>query len=217
MAGSDAKVGPEDQGAGLVLRPWADTDLHGLREAIDEDLGHLKPWLGWTLEEPASDEMTAERIAKWIREFQEGRGFRYAITPADRPTRILGGAGLNRRVGPSTFSVGYWVRRSAARRGIASAAVSALVVLAFEWQRADRLVIECDIANGVSSSFARALGFEPVGTATMAYPGGAPRPVYRFAMDRDAYQNRFAAPCHKRARRVRLAAGVAHPEPERHG
>jgi hypothetical protein len=26
----------------LLLRPWAESDAAGLREAIDEDVGHLK-------------------------------------------------------------------------------------------------------------------------------------------------------------------------------
>lgn len=211
MTGDDADTGSGDSRSDLILRIWADSDVSGLRDAIDEDLGHLKPWLGWTLEEPSSPEETRDRIARWVRQFRDGRGFRYAIVAEGNPSRILGGAGLNRRIGPAAYTVGYWVRRSAARQGIASAAVSALVVRAFEELGADRLVIECDIANAASASFARTLGFEAVGTATTTYPDGAPRPVHRFALGRDTYRRGLRTAFHRRARGVSVASRT--PEP----
>jgi ribosomal-protein-serine acetyltransferase len=211
MTGTDAETESGDLGSALILRPWTGSDVSGLREAIDEDLGHLKPWLGWTREEPSSLEETGARIASWVRQFREGRGFRYAIVAGSSPSRILGGAGLNHRIGPAAYTVGYWVRRSAARQGIASAAVSALVVRAFDDLSSDRLVIECDIANVASASFARGLGFEPVGTATTAYRDGAPRPVHRFALGREAYGRRHRTAFHRRARGVRVASRT--PEP----
>lgn len=188
----------------LLLRPWAESDVVGLRAAIDEDVGHLKPWLSWTLEEPATPERTRDRLGEWVDEFRQSRAFRYAITPLDRPSLILGGAHLNHRVGPAAHDVGYWVRKSAVRRGIASAAVSALVIHAFERRKVERLVIQCDVANAASEAFARALGFERIGTATATYPAGAPRPVSRFEMILESYRLRHRPTLGDRARRVRL-------------
>lgn len=201
----------------LILRPWTDSDGPALREAIDEDLGHLRPWLGWTLEEPSSPEETGARIARWVRQFREGRGFRYAIAFEDKPFRILGGTGLNHCIGPGAYTVGYWVRRSVARQGIASAAVSALVVRAFEDLSVDRLVIECDVANGASASFARGLGFEPIGTATTTYPDRTPRPVYRFGLAREGYRRRHATAFRRRARDVHLVSEIVPSGPAAHG
>lgn len=101
----------------LRLRPWTVADAGALREAIDEDVEHLRPWLTWTLEEPATLERTRERLGEWVARVRAGRAKRFAITPVDRPERILGGAHLNWRDGPAAYDLGYWVRGSAARHG----------------------------------------------------------------------------------------------------
>jgi RimJ/RimL family protein N-acetyltransferase len=111
------------------------SDALALREAIDEDLPHLKPWLGWTLEEPATLEETRVRLRRWAAQHRLGEGFRWGVVRPERPDVVLGGANLNRRVGPDAHDIGYWVRRSATRRGIASAAAARLVVHAFEDRR----------------------------------------------------------------------------------
>lgn len=189
----------------LLLRPWRESDAPALREAIDEDVDHLKPWLSWTLEEPATLERTRARLREWVRAFEAGEGFRWAVVPEDEPSRILGGANLNLRVGPDARDVGYWVRSSAAGRGVAGAAVAALAVHAFqEDEGVERLVARCDAANRESVAFARALGFEPAGEATIAYPDGSPRPVVLLEMTREGYCRHSGAALRRRARRVRL-------------
>jgi len=191
--------------ADLTLRPWAESDADALRRAIDEGLDHLKPWLSWTLEEPATIEQTRDRLRAWVAAFASGTGYRYAIVPTARPLEILGGANLNNRFGPDAHDVGYWVRRSAARRGIATAAVARLVVHAFEERNVGRLVAQNDVGNTASESFARSLGFEPVGEATIAWPDGSPRPVHRFELTRTRYVETIAPALRDRARRVLIA------------
>jgi RimJ/RimL family protein N-acetyltransferase len=187
----------------LLMRPWSESDARGLREAIDEDVNHLKPWLSWTLEEPATLERTRARLRTYVEEYRTGRGFRYAITAVDQPTLILGGAGLNFRVGPGAHDVGYWVRRSAIRRGIAGAAIARLAVHAFS-QGVERLVIQCDIGNTASAAVARALGFVFTGPASGTYPDGSARALYRFQMLEHEYRVHHAAAFQERARRVHL-------------
>ena len=186
----------------LVLRPWAESDALGLREAIDEDVGHLKPWLSWTLDEPSTLEHTRVRLRGYVDQFRMGQAYRYAITPVDRPPLILGGAHLNCRVGPAAHDVGYWVRRSAVRQGIAGAAVSTLAVHAFARRNVDRLLSQCDVANSASAALARALGFQFIGARTTTYPDGAPRPVLEFEMTRESYSLHHALMLRERARRV---------------
>jgi RimJ/RimL family protein N-acetyltransferase len=192
---------------GLLLRPWSEADAQGLRAAIDEDLDHLKPWLGWTLEEPATLERTRERLRGYEAAFREGSAFRYAILDDARPGPILGGVHLASRAGPGAHDVGYWVRRSAARRGIASAAVSALVIQAFERRGVDRVLARCDTANRKSVALVRALGFRPVGEAVVAYPDGTPRPVHELELTADGLTD-HEADLRRRARRVRVAVPV---------
>jgi RimJ/RimL family protein N-acetyltransferase len=199
----------------LLLRPWTVADAVALREAIDEDLDHLKPWLNWTLSEPATLDQTRVRLQGYVDRFRSGEAFYYAVTPLDRPAVILGGAHLACRVGPAAHDVGYWVRKSAARQGIASAAVAALAVHAFSERLVERLVIQCDVANHASATMARALGFLFVDSATVAYVDGTPRPVHRFEMAGDAY-HLHAPKLRERARRVRLVTDPA-PDPVEDG
>ena len=204
MHGESDAAAPYGRDTPLLLRPWMEADAEGLRAAIDEDVSHLKPWLSWTLEEPASLACTRARLLRWVEHFRSGRASRYAIVPLDRPSLILGGAHLGRRVGPEAHDVGYWVRGSAARRGIAAAAVSRLVCHAFEQTAVRRLVIQCDAANTRSVAFARALGFEAIGAATLANPDGSPRPVLRYEMTRESFRLHHAPALRQRARRARL-------------
>ena len=125
----------------LVLRPWSESDAQALRAAIDEDIDHIRPWLTWSLEEPATLERTVERLREQIAEHASGRAYRFAIAPADG-SAILGGVNLYPTPGPA-WGLGYWVRRSAAGTGAAGAAVSALVIGAFDGGGTDRLVIQC--------------------------------------------------------------------------
>lgn len=185
----------------LLLRPWVREDAPALRAAIDEDVDHIRPWLTWSLEEPATLERTLERIDGWIEQVRSGKARRYAVAPVAEPATILGGANLYTRAEPSERGVGYWLRRSATGQGIADAAVAALVIAAFREPRVDRIVIECDVANEASARFAERLGFAPAGRAERRYPDGSPRTLRVFGMSRDVYAEQ-AAEMAGRARRI---------------
>jgi RimJ/RimL family protein N-acetyltransferase len=192
-------------GPSILLRPWSETDAVALREAIDEDPGHLKPWLSWTLDEPTPVDRTRERLRSWVEQYGNGTALRFAIVPAVNPLHILGGGGLATRFGPGTLDIGYWLRRSATRQGIASAAISALVVRAFAVRGVERLILQCDDGNHRSAALARSLGFRLIGPATTEYPDGTPRPVLRFEMLRCAFDGEHGAEFGRRARQVRIA------------
>ncbi|HUF69888.1 MAG TPA: GNAT family N-acetyltransferase [Longimicrobiales bacterium] len=195
----------------LLLRPWTESDAPALRAAIDEDVGHLKPWLSWTLEEPATLERTRARLRGYVDQYLSGQAFRYAITPGNEPSLILGGAHLNFRVGPDAHDVGYWVRRSAVRQGIAAAAVSALVVHCFTHRGVDRLVIQSDVANAASIALAAALRFRFAGLVDTRFPDGSPRPVCQFELAGGDYRLRHEPELRDRARRVRLLTDAPDP------
>jgi RimJ/RimL family protein N-acetyltransferase len=168
----------------LTLRPWRPSDVASLREAIDEDVGHLRPWLGWARHEPSAVDETEALVRSWIRDYESGDGLRFAIVSSEDPELILGGAGLNRRLGPTEYTLGYWVRKSATRRGIASAATAAVVCHAFNRLGLDRVLAEFDEGNEASMAVAEALGFTWVGRFTGRYGDGSPRPVVRFGLNR---------------------------------
>lgn len=187
----------------LLLRRWTPDDAEGFRAAVDEDVGHVKPWLSWTLEEPATLERTRARLADWAEEFLRGDRHRYAVVTVAAPDTILGGANLACRVGPDALDVGWWLRRSAAGRGIAGAAAARLIVHAFDDRDVARVVAHCDPGNERSIGFARRLGFVGAGGRTFTWPDGTPRPVLCFEMDRDGWR-RWTDELRARAARVDL-------------
>ena len=168
----------------LTLRPWRLSDAVRLRAAIDEDVEHLRPWLGWARNEPSTLDETEAMVRSWITDFGTGDGIRFAIVPSESPNLILGGAGLNRRLGPTEYTLGYWVRKSATRRGIASAATAGVVCHAFNRIGLDRVLAEFDEGNEASMAVAEALGFKWVGRFSTKYADGSPRPVVRFGLTR---------------------------------
>jgi RimJ/RimL family protein N-acetyltransferase len=199
MTGATEELARND----LVLRPWRISDAESLRAAIDEDLYHLKPWMSWTLDEPSTLASTRRRLRRWVAAFEAKEGYRYAIVSHADPLAIIGGANLNLRFGPNAYDVGYWVRKSATHRGIASAAVARLAVLAFDERSMKRLVLQCDVANAASAAFAKALGFVFVGEAVVGHANGLPRPVFLFTLTRERYVDVRHQFIHK-ASRVRL-------------
>jgi len=214
MSGVEADRAERPGEVTLLLRPWTESDAAALREAIDEDVDHVRPWLSWTLEEPATLERTRVRLRGWVEDFRKGRAFRFAITAADRPSVILGGVSLAHRVGPRARDIGYWVRRSAAGKGIATAATCALANHAFAQGDVDRLVIQCDVTNTRSAAMARALGFEYLRKVTTTYPDGSPRPVLQFEMTRGAWERDNSAAFLARAQRVVVASPASPPASE---
>lgn len=191
-------------GRAILLRPWSESDAVALREAIDEDVDHLRPWLSWTLDEPATLDRTRARLRSYIEQFESGSALRFAIVSVDEPARVLGGAGLATRFGPDAHDVGYWVRRSATRSGIARAAIAALCIHAFDVRQVSRVIIQCDVANERSARLARSLRFRSAGDAVTEYPNGAPRPVLRFEMSRGDFALEHADVFRRLARAVRI-------------
>jgi RimJ/RimL family protein N-acetyltransferase len=166
----------------LLLRPWRPDDAPALRAAIDESLDALRPWISWAPQEPTPLPVLAARLAGYAADFRDGVRWRYAVL--DRESRhLLGGASLHPYPGPGALEVGYWVRSSQHRRGIARTAAAALTRHAFQARGVDRAEIWCDPGNGPSAAVARALGFAHAGSRTMPRPDGSERPVQVYRLD----------------------------------
>ena len=72
---------------------------------------------------------------------------------------LVGGVGLYRRVGPEAVEVGYWVRASRIRQGLATEAAAALTRVAFERCGATRVELHIDPANVASLAIPARLGY----------------------------------------------------------
>jgi len=109
-------------------------------------------------DEPRSLEATAAWLAGHAAQFAAGASWRFPFF--DRASgALLGQTGLFDRVGELGLETGYWVRREAVGRGYASEATSAMVRLAFDHHRVDRVEIHHAVENEPSGAVARRLGF----------------------------------------------------------
>jgi RimJ/RimL family protein N-acetyltransferase len=73
--------------------------------------------------------------------------------------RMLGEVFLLKRAGIAALEIGYWLRRDAVGKGLATEMASALVKVAFEFDKVKRLDLMCSPENERSAAVARRLGF----------------------------------------------------------
>lgn len=149
---------PDELEAGpVVLRRYEGDELTALLEAVETSLDHLRPWMPWASAEPL-EEGLAEFVQRSAVEFRSGENFTYAIWDA-HGSDLVGSTGLHTRLGPGTLEIGYWVRLSWTRRGVATAAARALTNAAFALADIEEVRIHCDEGNVASASVPRRLGY----------------------------------------------------------
>jgi RimJ/RimL family protein N-acetyltransferase len=142
----------------LVLRAWRASDAPLLRHAIDSSLDHLRAWMPWAMNEPASLEDTFARLAGYAAKFDAGEDFVYGIFNRDE-TSVLGGTGLHPRIAADGLEIGYWIRADQVRRGFAVEAARALTEAGLAVPDVVRIQIHCDPANVVSRRIPERLGY----------------------------------------------------------
>ncbi|MBN8479052.1 MAG: GNAT family N-acetyltransferase [Burkholderiales bacterium] len=108
---SDGRIG---------IRRFAPSDLSAFYAAIDESRGELGRWMPWM-----HDGYTIADTADWIarREDEWNAGVDFSVLVVDAAGGVLGASGFNQINREHRIAnLGYWVRTSATRRGVASAA-----------------------------------------------------------------------------------------------
>jgi RimJ/RimL family protein N-acetyltransferase len=142
----------------LVLRCWNPVDAPLLKVALDTSLEHLRPWLPWARHEPQPVEEKAQLLRRFRANFDRGRDFAYGIFTRDE-SKVLGGTGLHKRVGPGAFEIGYWIHVRHVGQGFATESTAALTRVAFEVCGVDRIEIHVEPGNPASAAIPRKLGF----------------------------------------------------------
>ena len=171
----------------LVVRCWDPGEAPLLKEAIDESLEHLRPWMSWAQDEPQPLDVKVELLRRFRGRFDLGEEFVYGIFDMDE-SNVVGGTGLHRRVGDDAFEIGYWIRTGRTREGLATEATAALTRVAFEVCGADRVEIRVDPANTASAGIPRKLGYRQEATLRRRLPwsdGSGPRDVVVFMLFAD--------------------------------
>jgi RimJ/RimL family protein N-acetyltransferase len=141
----------------VTLRRWHVRDAGAVFEAVSESLDHLRPWMPWAAgySRASAEEFLAQCAADW----DSGAAYNYAILAGGE---LAGSTGLMARTGPGGLEIGYWVRSTRTRRGLAAAASAALVEQAFRLPGVERVEIVHDELNVASAGIPRKLGFTEV-------------------------------------------------------
>lgn len=129
--------------------------------AIEESLSELKQWMPWAQTMPTEEDLTTV-LGQGKEAFERDHSWEYALF--ERGTDdLLGCAGVHRTDVPGRFSVGYWIRTTRTREGLATAATRTLIEAVFECREEARsIVITMDEANAASAAIPQKLGFRIV-------------------------------------------------------
>lgn len=115
----------------LRLRPWQEHDVEDLVDAVRESVDSLGRWLPWCHADYGRDE-AVDWVARCRAGWQAGEHFAFPLFDA-ASGRLLGSAGLSQlNLLHRRASLGYWVRQSCQRQGIAPAAARQVARFGFE-------------------------------------------------------------------------------------
>lgn len=154
------------EGRGLLLKPPQSNDYAPWAELRALSRDHLIPW------EPqwSSDELSRtafrRRLRHYHREAAEDHGYAFLIFAADAGT-LLGGVTLTgvRRGVTQSASLGYWIGRPYARRGLMTEAVRTVLPFAFDVLRLHRVEAATQPTNVPSMRVLERNGFVREGFA----------------------------------------------------
>ena len=140
----------------ITLRAPRPEDGAAHCEAVRESLPEVSAWLEWAHAGYTQDESDTF-ISRAIAGHRTGEMYEFVIV--DQTDRFLGGAGLNKV--DTRFmkaNLGYWVRTSAAGRGVAAAAAGLLARFGFEQLGFQRIEIVAAVDNKASQRVAEKVG-----------------------------------------------------------
>lgn len=140
----------------ISLRHYGLEDVEDLYEAVRESMPELQVWMPW-----CHPDYSIEESRNWIalREDARTRGSEYDFCISDASTgRYLGGVGLNQFNPHRAANLGYWVRTSAAGRGVATRAARLVARFGFEELKLIRIEIVAASGNLASQRVAEKVG-----------------------------------------------------------
>jgi len=141
----------------IVIRAFRDSDTALLYEAVRESIPEVSKWLPWCHENYSIEE-SHEFVSR--RELASQGDEWYSFAVFDKASaKFLGGVGLNfiNRV-HQMANLGYWVRTSAIRRGVATAATRLTARFGFEQLGLHRIEIVMAVGNIASQRVAEKAG-----------------------------------------------------------
>lgn len=153
----------------ISLRPYCMDDVDDLYQAVRESITELQPWMPW-----CTKEYSIEESRDWLstREDAWNKGTDYGFRISDARTgRYLGGVGLNQINNLyRAANLGYWIRTSAAGRGVATRAARLVARFGFEELNLIRIEIVAAVGNLASQRVAAKVGAVREGVMRKALP-----------------------------------------------
>ena len=158
-------TGPQVAGQGVLLGTPRATDYAAWSELRGQSRDYLQPWEPAWPEDDLGRAAYRRRLAIYERERELGNAWPFFIF--DRDDRLIGGITLSnvRRGVAETGTVGYWIGRPHAGKGLATAAVSVLRRYAFIDLKLHRLEAACVPHNHASRRVLEKSGFRLEGQA----------------------------------------------------
>jgi len=142
--------------ADVSIRPLREEDAPGLFESVHESMDELVTWMPWCHSDYSISE-ARDWIGARIAAFEARDEFHFAIILGkDQLAGVCGLSGIQK--GNRLANLGYWVRTSLARQGIATAATRLLADWAFQNTKLNRLEILVAVRNHPSLRVAAKAG-----------------------------------------------------------
>ena len=141
----------------VLLRPYRLDDADGLYAAARESIAEVSPWMKW-----CHADYSIEESATWIEQcaerWQQGTEYNFVIADSMGGS-FLGGCGVGyiNQV-DRVVNLGYWVRTSRTRQGVASTATRLLARFGFEELKLNRIEIIAATGNLASQRVAEKAG-----------------------------------------------------------
>jgi len=141
----------------IAIRTHQPRDVHPCFEAARESIAEVSRHLPW-LHQEYSIEETRMWIEKTVPQLWEQQSEYHFVITEVATGSILGGCGLDQvNWVNQTANLGYWVRTSRTREGVATAASKLLVRFGFERLRLKRIDVVTSIDNIPSARVAEKL------------------------------------------------------------
>lgn len=154
--------------ARVHLRPWEQGDAHMLFDAVRESTASVGRWMDW-----CRPDYRYEEAVQWIQRCTSGwqRAEAFEFVVLDHAAECVGAAGVNQlNRDHNLANLGYWIRESRQRAGLAVEVVTLLAVFAFRDLRLARVEIVVAADNRPSRRVAEKAGATPEGLARNRLP-----------------------------------------------
>ena len=149
---------------GLIFRSFRNSDAKDFASAARESVETVGRWMPW-----CTSSFSEHDALAWFKQcrasMRSGTGYELGVF-SEKTGELLGGAGLNSIHRQNLFcNLGYWVKQSVQRQGVALRTVHALAPYAFNTLGMQRIEIVIAAGNTASEAVARKYGAQFEGVA----------------------------------------------------